>query len=189
MTLLLDTHTFLWFCQGDSQLSKHAESLLRDPGHRKLVSVASCWEIAIKAGLKKLVLGEPSQTYVRNALARTGFELFPIALEHVTAVENLPMHHKDPFDRLLIAQSIVEHLPVVGGDVVFDAYHITRHWLTSYRCAAWRPSGDCHIMDGGFSLRFRTPIPALPCTSSRCLPSVSRACRCSAGWRRRRRRC
>jgi PIN domain nuclease of toxin-antitoxin system len=128
MTLLLDTHTFLWFCQGDSALSTRAENLLRDPTQRKLVSIASCWEIAIKAGLKKLVLGEPSHTYLSAALDRTGFEIFPITLEHATAVETLPMIHKDPFDRLLIAQAMVEHLDIVGGDTVFDAYPVTRFW-------------------------------------------------------------
>ena len=128
MTLLLDTHAFLWFCQGESSLSTRARDLLRDPAQRKLLSVASCWEIAIKAGLKKLTLGEPSRIYLSAALARTGFEILPITLEHATAVETLSMNHKDPFDRLLIAQAIVENLPVVSGDVVFDAYPVKRLW-------------------------------------------------------------
>jgi len=128
MTLLLDTHAFLWFCQGDSALTARAASLLRDPAHRKLLSVASCWEIAIKAGLKKLALGEPSRTYIASALAKTGFEILPIAVEHAVAVETLPMNHKDPFDRLLIAQAIEENIPVVSGDVAFDAYPVTRLW-------------------------------------------------------------
>ncbi len=128
MTLLLDTHAFLWFCQGDNALNARAKNLLRDPGHRKLLSVASCWEIAIKAGLKKLALGEPSRTYLSAALAMTGFEILPITVEHATAVETLPMNHKDPFDRLLIAQAIVEKLPIVSGDVAFDGYAVTRLW-------------------------------------------------------------
>jgi PIN domain nuclease of toxin-antitoxin system len=84
MTLLLDTHAFLWFCQDDPSLSAAAKALIEDPGHRNLVSMASCWEIAIKAGLGKLKLGEPSGTYIPNALARTGFALLPIALAHAT---------------------------------------------------------------------------------------------------------
>ena len=75
MTLLLDTHTFLWFCQDDPLLSATARSLIEDAGNRKLLSLASCWEIAIKAGLGKLKLGEPSGVYISAALARTGFEL------------------------------------------------------------------------------------------------------------------
>lgn len=128
MTLLLDTHTFLWFCQGDANLSSVAKAHIEDPNNRKLLSLASCWEIAIKAGLKKLTLGESSATYIPSALQRTGFELLPITVEHATRVETLPNHHKDPFDRLLVAQAMVENLPVVGNDPHFDLYSIKRLW-------------------------------------------------------------
>ena len=128
MTLLLDTHAFLWFCQDDPALSGSAKALIEDPGNRKLVSVASCWEIAIKAGLRKLTLGEPSATYLPNALARTGFDLLGISLVHATAVESLPPHHKDPFDRLLTSQAQAEGIPIVSADGQFDAYGITRLW-------------------------------------------------------------
>jgi PIN domain nuclease of toxin-antitoxin system len=127
MILLLDTHAFLWFCQDDPGLSAMAKALLEDPANRKLVSVASCWEIAIKAGLGKLKLGEPSGSYLPNALAKTGFELLPIAVAHATGVESLPLHHRDPFDRLLVAQAIAEQLPIVSGDPMLDAYGVTRH--------------------------------------------------------------
>ena len=128
MNLLLDSHTFLWFCQGDASLSTKAKSLIEDAGNRKLLSVASCWEIAIKASLGKLKLGEPTATYLPAALSRTRFELLSLALAHVTGVEALPTHHKDPFDRLLIAQAIVEDLHVVSADSQFDFYPITRVW-------------------------------------------------------------
>jgi PIN domain nuclease of toxin-antitoxin system len=128
MTLLLDTHAFLWFCQDDPSLSASAKTLIEDPGNRKLVSVASCWEIAIKAGLGKLVLGEPSGAYIPNALSRTGFDLLAISLTHATAVESLPQHHKDPFDRLLICQAQAEGIPLVSADRHFDACGITRLW-------------------------------------------------------------
>ena len=128
MNLLLDTHTFLWFCQGDPSLSAAAGLLIEDPANRKLVSVASCWEIAIKAGLGRLILGEPSGTYIPAALARTGFEVLPITVRHATTVETLPPHHKDPFDRLLIAQATTEGIPVVGIDQMFDKYAVTRLW-------------------------------------------------------------
>jgi PIN domain nuclease of toxin-antitoxin system len=128
MTLLLDTHAFLWFCQDDPQLSATAKTLIEDPANRKLVSIASCWEIAIKAGLGKLTLGEPSGTYIPAALSRTGFDLLPISLAHATAVESLPMHHRDPFDRLLVAQALVEAVPIISADVAFDPYGVQRLW-------------------------------------------------------------
>lgn len=128
MTLLLDTHAFLWFCQNDPALSAAAEALIEDPANRKFVRVASCGEIAIKAGLGRLTLGEPSGTYLPNALARTGFELLPISQAHATAVESLRAHHKDPFDRLLVAQALVEVIPVVSVDAAFDPYGVIRLW-------------------------------------------------------------
>lgn len=128
MTLLLDTHTFLWFCQDDPLLSSTSKTLIEDPANRKLVSVASCWEIAIKAGLGKLILGEPSETYISAALSRTGFEFLPISLVHATRVETLPLHHRDPFDRLLIAQAMIEAMPIVSVDMAFDLYGIRRLW-------------------------------------------------------------
>ena len=100
MTLLLDTHAFLWFCQDDPSLNAAAKVLIEDAGNRKLVSVASCWEIAIKAGLGKLRLGELSATYIAAAISRTEFELLPISLAHATAVESLPLHHRDTVRRL-----------------------------------------------------------------------------------------
>ena len=128
MNLLLDTHTFLWFCQGDPSLSPNAKALIEDSANRKLVSIATCWEIAIKAGLKKLHLGESSVTYLPAALAQTGFELLPISLAHSTAVESLPLHHRDPFDRLLIAQCFLEDLPIVSIDPLLDPYAVNRLW-------------------------------------------------------------
>lgn len=128
MTLLLDTHTFLWFCQGDPALSPTAKRLLEDPSNRMLVSLACGWEVAIKAGLGKLKLGEPCATYLPNAMTASGFEWFPISVDHVVAVETLPHHHRDPFDRLMIAQAMVEGIPVVSADVAFDPYGITRLW-------------------------------------------------------------
>jgi PIN domain nuclease of toxin-antitoxin system len=128
MTLLLDTHAFLWFCQDDPLLSAAAKTLIEDPANRKLVSLASCWEIAIKAGLGKLTLGEPSGTYIPAALSRTGFDLLPISLAHATAVESLPMHHRDPFGRLLVAQAMIEAIPIVSVDGALDPYGVRRLW-------------------------------------------------------------
>jgi PIN domain nuclease of toxin-antitoxin system len=128
MTWLLDTHTFLWFCQGDPALSSNAKALIENPANRKLVSVATCWEIAIKSGLKKLNLGESSVTYLPSALAQTGFELLPISLSHATAVETLAPHHRDPFDRLLVAQCLIEDIAIISADTLLDPYAVRRLW-------------------------------------------------------------
>jgi PIN domain nuclease of toxin-antitoxin system len=128
VTLLLDTHAFLWFCQDDPLLSVSAKELIEDAGNRKLLSVASCWEIAIKAGLGKLKLGEPSAVYIPAALSRTGFQLLPISLTHATAVESLPLHHREPFDRLLVVQATIEAISIVSVDVMFDSYGVSRMW-------------------------------------------------------------
>ncbi len=128
MTLLLDTHTLLWFLRDDSSLSRAAKALIIDPSHRKLVSVASCWEIAIKAGLRKLSLTEPAQTLLARELARNGFGLLEIRLSHATAVEQLPPHHKDPFDRLLVSQCLGESLSIISTDEIFDQYGVVRLW-------------------------------------------------------------
>lgn len=128
MTLLVDTHTFLWFCQNDPALSAHARALLEDPANEKLVSLAGCWEMAIKAGIGKLNLGEPTATYIPSALARAGFGVLSITLGHVVAVERLPRHHSDPFDRMIVAQALVLNIPVVSADAALDAYGVTRLW-------------------------------------------------------------
>ncbi len=128
MTLLLDTHAFLWFVWDDPQLSATAKAAIEDPSNRKLVSVASCWEIAIKAGSGKLTLDAPAAVFIPRELARNAFDLLEITLVHATAVESLPQHHKDPFDRLLIAQAQIEGIPIVSVDTAFDAYGIRRIW-------------------------------------------------------------
>jgi PIN domain nuclease of toxin-antitoxin system len=128
MILLLETHTALWFFWDDSQLSALAKSVIVDPGNQKMVSLASCWEVAIKASTGKLKLGEPARTFLPREIARNNFDLLPISLEHATAVEALPFHHRDPFDRLLIAQAQVERIPVVSADLTFASYGVTRLW-------------------------------------------------------------
>jgi PIN domain nuclease of toxin-antitoxin system len=88
----------------------------------------TCWEIAIKAGLGKLKLGEPSASFLKREITRNNFELLPISLDHATAVEALPLHHRDPFDRMLIAQALADSLPLVSSDPHFDLYQIKRMW-------------------------------------------------------------
>ncbi|HEY4002320.1 MAG TPA: type II toxin-antitoxin system VapC family toxin [Candidatus Xenobia bacterium] len=128
MTLLLDTHAFLWFVWDDPQLSATAKALIEDPTNRKLLSVASCWEIAIKTGNGKLTLDAPAAVFIPRELANNGFDLLAITLAHATAVETLPQHHKDPFDRLLIVQTQIEGVSIVSVDVAFDPYGVARLW-------------------------------------------------------------
>jgi PIN domain nuclease of toxin-antitoxin system len=128
VNLLLDTHVLLWFLDDNPQLVSAAKALIEDPANRKIVSIATCWEIAIKVGLAKLDLGEPATTFLPRELAAAGFDLLTIELAHATFVETLPRHHRDPFDRMLVAQSMIERLPLVSADAVFDRYGVTRMW-------------------------------------------------------------
>ena len=128
MNFLLDTHAFLWFIWDDPLLSATARDVIVEPSHRKLVSIASCWEIAIKTGLGKLDLGESSQAFLSRELAINNFELLPISLEHATAVEGLPQFHRDPFDRMLVAQAQSLHCAIVSADAVLDQYGVGRIW-------------------------------------------------------------
>ncbi len=126
--LLVDSHAFLWFVWDDPNLSATAKALIEDPANRKFVSVASCWEIAIKVGLRKLNLGEPAATFVPRELAANKIDLLDIALVHATFVETLPHYHRDPFDRLLAAQAMLEKMRLVSADAVFDQYGVIRLW-------------------------------------------------------------
>jgi len=128
VTLLLDTHVLLWFLRDDPQLSRAANSEIEDASNRKLVSVASCWEIAIKAGSGKLKLKESAAVLLGREIPRNYFDLLPITLAHVTLVETLPPHHKDPFDRLLVAQVMVEQATLVSADEQLDSYGVARLW-------------------------------------------------------------
>jgi PIN domain nuclease of toxin-antitoxin system len=128
MNLLLDTHALLWFLWDDPQLSRVAKSVMVDPANRKFVSAASCWETAIKVSLGKLRLGEPTSTFFARELPRNHFELVSVRLDHACAVETLPFHHRDPFDRLIVAQALMERMVLVSADLVLDAYGVNRVW-------------------------------------------------------------
>ncbi len=128
MNLLLDTHSLLWFLNEDPHLVPNAKALIEDSLNRKFVSMATCWEIAIKVGLKKLDLGEPVSTFLPRELLVNKFDLLHIELVHALHVEKLPRHHRDPFDRLLISQSIIEKIAIVSSDDKFDSYGVVRLW-------------------------------------------------------------
>ncbi len=128
MKLLLDTHAFLWFIEGNPKIPSSTRSFIEDPGNQSLLSIASLWEMAIKLSLKKLKLEQPFDRLIPQQIAQNGFGLLQIDIAHVARLVSIPFHHRDPFDRLLIAQAQSEHLPVVSRDVVFDTYGITRLW-------------------------------------------------------------
>ncbi|WP_437971122.1 type II toxin-antitoxin system VapC family toxin [Sorangium sp. So ce260] len=126
MKLLVDTHVFLWFLANDPQLSPAAKSSLEEPSNELVMSVASPWEIAIKVSLGKLSIPGDTGAFLEHHMAVNDIELLDIRLRHVARVSDLPFHHRDPFDRLIIAQALVEDIPILSQDVVFDAYGIKR---------------------------------------------------------------
>jgi PIN domain nuclease of toxin-antitoxin system len=128
VNLLLDTHTLLWFLSGDARLSIAARDAIEDLANTRLFSIASAWEIAIKASLGKLALTAPFSQLIPGQLRANGIELLPIRPEHVAPLLNLPYHHRDPFDRILITQAAVENAVVVSADTTLDRYGISRLW-------------------------------------------------------------
>jgi PIN domain nuclease of toxin-antitoxin system len=128
LNVLLDTHTLIWFYSNDAALSAAASALIQDPANTVLVSPASYWEMAIKMSTGKLVLAEPFLDFIQHAVADNGFIILPIEPRHCDAVIGLPYHHRDPFDRILIAQAIADSIAIVGADGVFDSYPIRRLW-------------------------------------------------------------
>ncbi len=128
MNLLLDTHSILWFVEDAPQMPASLKAFIERDDITKFVSVASIWEIAIKASLGKLSLSAPLDVFVAALFQRNGFLLLPVRIEHTLKVATLPFHHKDPFDRILIAQSLVEAMPIASVDAVFDAYGVERRW-------------------------------------------------------------
>jgi PIN domain nuclease of toxin-antitoxin system len=128
MKVLLDTHTFLWYLWNDPNLSEEAKRILALPETEAYVSVASLWEIAIKVSLGKLTIGQPLEQFFPEQLSLNNFYLLPIDVHHTAFVSQMPFHHKDPFDRILIAQSLLEKIPILGTDVVFDQYNVQRIW-------------------------------------------------------------
>ncbi|HEV8540975.1 MAG TPA: type II toxin-antitoxin system VapC family toxin [Verrucomicrobiae bacterium] len=128
MNLLLDTHALLWFIDRDSKLSRRARQLLEHQDNSALVSIASIWEIAIKVGLGKLKLKLQLEGELENFLEENGFDLLAIDYSHAAGVSTLPRHHADPFDRLLIVQSLVETMPLVSHDTRLDIYGVNRIW-------------------------------------------------------------
>jgi PIN domain nuclease of toxin-antitoxin system len=128
MNLLLDTHALLWFIDGSPKLSSTAREWIEDASNAKCVSVASLWEMAIKTSLGRLSLKQPFDVLFPSQLELNGFSLLPLHVSHVAKTISLPFHHRDPFDRILAAQCIVEQMSAVSVDTVFDRYSVPRCW-------------------------------------------------------------
>jgi PIN domain nuclease of toxin-antitoxin system len=128
MKLLLDTHTFIWWDSAQEKLSTRVLNLCKDQANILMLSVASVWEMQIKHQLGKLSLKLPIATIIETQQKTNGIEIIPIQLTHVLSLENLPLHHRDPFDRLIIAQANVEGAIVVSCDSVFKHYSVNVTW-------------------------------------------------------------
>jgi PIN domain nuclease of toxin-antitoxin system len=128
MNLIVDTHTVLWAVDDTARLSPAATAAVQDPANRLLLSAASLWEVAIKVGLQKLVLALPYRQWMTRAVADLGLTVLPVTIEYAAVQSELPDHHRDPFDRLIVAQAIVEGVAVVSADATFDVYGIRRVW-------------------------------------------------------------
>lgn len=128
MRALLDTHTLIWWLVDDPRLSRAAREVLQDAASELLWSAASSWELAIKAGLGKLTLPEPPRSLIPRVMRDQALTPLAVSHPHALAVAELPPHHRDPFDRLLIAQCTAENVAILTGDEVFRAYEVAVVW-------------------------------------------------------------
>lgn len=128
MRALLDTNSFLWFISGSDRLSVNARSLIADIKNDLFLSVASLWEIAIKTSIGRLELLRPFDQLIPSQLEENDINILPIELNHLSQIIELPFHHRDPFDRLIIAQGMIEELPVISSDASFRMYPIEVIW-------------------------------------------------------------
>ena len=128
MKYLIDTQVLLWIITDDKRLSKKAKKIFLNSQNTILFSLASLWEIAIKISLKKLILDDGLPDFINKHIKGNAVEILDIEISHILALENLPFHHRDPFDRLIISQSITENISLVSSDKSFDMYTIKRIW-------------------------------------------------------------
>jgi len=126
--LLLDTHTFIWAATLDAKLSPTAGELILDCDNELFLSVASIWEMSIKASIGKLILQQPLGQIINEQIQINGIRILNIESAHALTVASLPWHHRDPFDRLLISQAMLEKLTILGCDAAMNAYGVSRIW-------------------------------------------------------------
>jgi PIN domain nuclease of toxin-antitoxin system len=128
MRLLLDTHILIWWSSNSERLSENVHNLITDANNTIIFSIASVWEMQIKFQLGKLNLDSPLPELIETQKQTNGLQILPIELSHIYTLDGLPNHHRDPFDRILVAQAIFEKIPLLSIDAVFDAYPINRIW-------------------------------------------------------------
>ncbi len=128
MKVLLDTHAFLYFISGSPDLSTMARMTIESPNSERLLSVASLWEIAIKVSIQKLQIGMTMSQLVKREVRGNAIQILAIEAEHLDRLSSLPFHHKDPFDRLMIAQSFAANIPLISKDSAFGAYGVKTIW-------------------------------------------------------------
>ena len=128
MNVLLDTHAFIWWIQDNPRLSDTARNIISDAGNTILLSTASFWEMSIKIQLGKLSLADNSLKFIENQVVINNFEHLPISIAHTWSLQQLPVHHKDPFDRMLITQSRQNELPIITCAPAFDSYAVDCIW-------------------------------------------------------------
>lgn len=128
MRHLLDAHALIWALDDPGKLGMQAVAVLEDPANELVISIGTIWELSIKTGLEKLSLSLPYRQWMERALADLGLAISTITLDFTERQMALPSHHRDPFDRLLVAQCLVESIPLVSADSVFDQYGIARVW-------------------------------------------------------------
>jgi PIN domain nuclease of toxin-antitoxin system len=128
MRYLIDTQSVIWYVDQDHLLSTTVHAAITDPANDLLLSAASVWEIAIKVSLGKLTLWLAYRQWMAKAIADLGLAVLPITVDYADVQAGLPRHHGDPFDRLIVAQDIVETVPVISSDPQLDAYGINRIW-------------------------------------------------------------
>lgn len=128
MRVLLDTHAFLWWINEDTRMSERTTEIFSDGDNELLFSAASSWEMAIKIGLGKLRVSGEFGSYLSRCLAENAMEVLPVSFAHTVGVARLPHHHRDPFDRILVAQALIEEIPIVSADDSISRYPVETIW-------------------------------------------------------------
>jgi len=128
MRLLMDTHVFIWWSDEPEKLSDRVLNACQDDDNSLMLSIISIWEMQIKIQLGKLRLRNPLRYLIENQQNINDLQVLPISVNHIYMLENLPMHHRDPFDRLIISQALEERLPLVSKDSVFSNYPVSLFW-------------------------------------------------------------